>query len=48
MYVLKIEGIWCLMRAGQIVEAYDTKQEAELAFFDATRAWQSLYDLENK
>lgn len=48
MYVKKIEGLWCLMKGCEIVEAYDTKQEAELAHFDATRNWKSMWDQEHK
>lgn len=32
----------------EIVESYDTREEAELALFDTRRTWTSLYDLEKR
>lgn len=40
-------GTWFLMdRSGELMESFDTKEEADLALFDATRRWESLYDVE--
>lgn len=44
--VKKIEGTWCVLKNGQIVDGFDTRDEAELLLFDCTRKWQSLYDSE--
>ena len=58
MRIKKIQGLWAIVdRTGQIVEAYDTKYEAEgalqifqkderLKVFDQIRTWISLYDVE--
>ncbi|WP_290450825.1 hypothetical protein [Faecalibaculum rodentium] len=47
MLVRKIVGTWFLMdRSGELMESFDTKEEADLALFDATRRWESLYDAE--
>lgn len=46
-YVKKIEFVYCLMKGSEIIEAYDTRPEAEFALFDATRGWGSLWDVEN-
>lgn len=46
-YVKKIEFVYCLMKGSEIIEAYDTRPEAEFALFDATRGWSSLWDVEN-
>ena len=48
MRVAKIESMYCLVNGMEIIEAYDTRDEAELALFDATRRWTSMWDMENK
>lgn len=40
-------GSWFLVDgSGELLESFDTKEEADLALFDATRRWESLYDVE--
>lgn len=46
-YIKQICGSFFLMKDDEFIESFDTRQEAELAFFDATRKWDSLYDKEN-
>lgn len=46
MYLKRIEGTWFLMNRGEFVESFETQAEAELALFDRTRKWESLYDTE--
>ncbi len=47
MLVRKIVGTWFLIdRSGELMESFDTKEEADLALFDTTRRWESLYDVE--
>lgn len=58
MRIKKIQGLWAIVDStGQIVEAFDTKYEADdalkdfrksetLQAFDRIRDWVSLYDAE--
>lgn len=46
MHLKKVMRIWLLMDRDEIIDSFETQQEAELALFDATRKWVSLYDRE--
>ena len=46
MHLKKVMGIWLLMDRDEIIDSFETQAEAELALFDATRKWESLYDRE--
>lgn len=59
MSVKQIGAVFCLMEGREIVEAYDTRYEAEAAMepyrrrealekFDRSRNWKSLWDVENR
>lgn len=48
MRLKKIEGLWVLFKGSEIVEAHETREEGELALFDATRRWTSLWDTETR
>lgn len=56
MNLKKIEGTWFLIHDGELIESFDSKEEAlnssygracGLAEFDKARKWESLYDAEN-
>lgn len=47
-FIKKIDGCYVLYKNDEIVEVYDTRPEAELASFDLTRRWESLYDYERQ
>lgn len=51
VYIKKICGVYALIDAydnNDIIEAFDTRPEAELAEFDEMRSWESLYDHERR
>lgn len=55
MQIKKIEGTWFIVRDGELIDSFDSKQDAlnstyarevRLSEFDRSRKWESLYDVE--
>lgn len=57
--ITRIQGLWAMMNDHEIIECYDTRQEADEAYepyrakaaldeFDRKRSWKSLWDIERQ
>lgn len=47
-HLKRFEATWFLMQGSEFVESFDSSEEANLALFDKTRRWTSLWDVENE